>query len=99
MHGLFQSGGVFVTSGPESLAFVLAKQGYDVWLGNNRCVERKHMNLKPHQLEFWDWSLDELAKFDFPALVDYVLKVTGYSKLAYIGHSQGTSQVILSKLL
>lgn len=95
MHGLFQSSGVFVTSGIDSLAFVLANEGHDVWLGNNRCVEKRHKFLKPHDHAFWDWSMDELAKFDFPALIDYVLKMTQYTQLIYIGHSQGTSQAFL----
>ena len=33
---------------------------------------------------------DEMAKFDLPAMVDYVLNITGQPKLVYIGHSQGT---------
>jgi len=46
--------------------------------------------------------LDELGRFDFPALIDYVLCVTGRPKLAYIGHSQGNAQVkrtIIKKIL
>jgi len=95
MHGLFQSSGVFVTSGVDSLAFVLADAGFDVWLGNNRCVEKRHDQYKTHQYEFWDWSIDELAKYDFPSLIDYVLQATKFEQLVYIGHSQGTSQAFL----
>lgn len=95
MHGLFQSAGVYVTSGTDSLAFVLAKEGYDVWLGNNRCVERRHARLSVNDVEFWNWSLDELAKFDFPSLIDFVLKQNNAEQLIYIGHSQGTSQAFL----
>lgn len=93
MHGLMQSSGVFVTSGINSLAFVLADQGHEVWLGNNRCVEKLHRTLKPSDKEFWEWSLDELAKYDFTALIDYVLTASTSERLIYIGHSQGTSQV------
>ncbi|TPX45247.1 hypothetical protein SeLEV6574_g03976 [Synchytrium endobioticum] len=95
-HGLFQSAGVFVTNGQkQSLAFYLADLGYDVWLGNNRCVEKKHATLSSSDVEFWDWSLDELARYDFPALVDYVRKTAQVEKIIYVGHSQGNAQAFL----
>jgi len=35
-----------------------------------------------------------MGEFDQPAQIDYVLKTTGFEKLAaYVGHSQGTSQM------
>ncbi|KAL9380780.1 hypothetical protein Peur_026437 [Populus x canadensis] len=38
---------------------------------------------------YWNWSWDELAKFDLPAVFDYVYNETG-QKIHYVGHSQGT---------
>ena len=35
------------------------------------------------------FSFNEMAKYDLPAFVDYILKYTNTSKLNYIGHSQG----------
>ena len=35
-------------------------------------------------------SWDEMAKYDLPAMIDFVLKTSGVPKLFYIGHSQGT---------
>jgi hypothetical protein len=35
-HGLFSDAYTWLMHGKESLSVVLAKQGYDVWLGNNR---------------------------------------------------------------
>ena len=34
-------------------------------------------------------SFDEMAKFDLPASLNYVLKVTDRPHLHYVGHSQG----------
>lgn len=31
-----------------------------------------------------------MAKFDLPAIVEYVLAITGQPNLYYVGHSQGT---------
>lgn len=37
-----------------------------------------------------------MALRDNPAVIDYVLQTTGYSKINYIGHSQSTTaQIIL----
>ena len=44
-------------------------------------------------MKFFDYSFYELGKYDAPAQIDYVLKVTKHAKLSYIGHSQGTSQM------
>lgn len=94
-HGLMQSSGIFVTSENDSLAFYLAQEGYDVWLGNNRSVLEKHATLSTSDARFWDWSLDEMGKIDFPNQINYVLQKTGFEKLSYIGHSQGTAQAFI----
>jgi len=95
-HGLFQSSGVFVTNEENSLAFYLVDHGYDVWLGNNRGIGLGHKRYKTHDREFWDWSVDELAKYDVPAIVDHVLTHTGHSKVTWIGHSQGNGQAFMA---
>jgi len=35
-------------------------------------------------------SWDEMAHYDLPAMLNYVLRATGRQKLFYVGHSQGT---------
>eukprot|EP01130_Rhizamoeba_saxonica_P011016 TRINITY_DN4558_c0_g1_i1.p1 TRINITY_DN4558_c0_g1~~TRINITY_DN4558_c0_g1_i1.p1 ORF type:complete len:429 (+),score=62.90 TRINITY_DN4558_c0_g1_i1:46-1287(+) len=90
-HGLFQSSGIFVVNEEDSMAFKLAEQGFDVWLGNNRGVYDQHENLNPSDNEYWEWGLDELGAYDFPALVSYVSEYTG-KKVMYVGHSQGNAQ-------
>jgi lysosomal acid lipase/cholesteryl ester hydrolase len=45
------------------------------------------------QAGYWEFSIDELARFDVPALVQCVLGLTGAPQLAYVGFSQGTAQM------
>jgi len=72
----------------------LADQGFDLWLGNNRgnVYSRKHLYLSPQYDEFWSFSYDEFAAFDLPNSVEYILNLTNSKNLAYIGHSEGTTQ-------
>jgi len=79
----------------DSPAFYLANQGYDVWLGNNRGVFPNHNTHNPKDKEYWDWCLDDLAKYDFPAMLEYVISKTNRSQLIYMGHSQGNTQAFL----
>jgi pimeloyl-ACP methyl ester carboxylesterase len=74
-------------------AFVLARAGYDVWLGNNRGsrFSQTHQTLDPKKKEYWQFTWEELGTKDTPAVMDYILKQTGASKLNYIGHSEGTT--------
>lgn len=76
----------------NNLAFELAKRGYDVWLCNNRGNEygTGHAWLKTSSKQFWNFSKDEFIKFDLPDTLEYIQKATNSTKLAYVGHSQGT---------
>lgn len=100
-HGLFNSCATWVITEQDSLAFMLYNAGYDVWIGNNRgtTFSRKHKELHDRLDEYWIWSWQELAQFDFPTQINYVLKVTEKEKINYIGHSQGTTQAFAGLLL
>ncbi|KAI9592296.1 triacylglycerol lipase [Syncephalis fuscata] len=99
-HGFMMNSEVFVCSPDreKNLAFILADAGFDVWLGNSRGnkYSYKHRQHKPDSNAFWDFSLDELAAYDMPNSVDYILAETGMPQLAYIGFSQGTAQAFAS---
>jgi len=92
-HALLSSSADWVINLPQqSLGFMLADHGYDVWLGNVRgnTYSKKHTSLNVEKKSFWDFSLDEHAKYDLPAMIDYILKNTGQQQLNYVGYSQGS---------
>ncbi|GME79322.1 unnamed protein product [Ambrosiozyma monospora] len=97
LHGLLQSCGAYITSGTKSIAYMLVKNNYNVWLANNRCgFEPRHTVYTKDDPEMWDWDLSEMAKFDLTRLIDEVLNITKWpGKLSLIGHSQGTAQITL----
>ena len=93
-HGLLDASVTWVMNFPEqSLGFILADAGYDVWLGNIRgnYYSRAHTKYNPdHDEAFWDFSWDEMASIDLPSMISYILNVTKQEQIAYVGHSQGT---------
>jgi len=94
-HGLVDSAaGICLNPPNEGLPYILHDKGFDVWLGNNRGngISMTNKYYTPDQTEFWDFSWDEMAKYDMPAQIDYVLGQTGVQNLTYIGHSEGTIQ-------
>ncbi|KAL6863797.1 hypothetical protein ACP4OV_016700 [Aristida adscensionis] len=91
-HGLFQGGDTwFINSAEQSLGYILADNGFDVWVGNVRGTHwsKGHSTYSVHDKLFWEWSWQELAEYDLLAMLSYVYTVT-QSKIIYIGHSQGT---------
>ncbi|XP_034210141.1 triacylglycerol lipase 2-like isoform X2 [Prunus dulcis] len=91
-HGLLMDGITWLLLPPDqSLAFLLADNGYEVWLGNTRGTKYSlgHTSLSPDDPAYWEWSWDELVAYDLPATFQYVHDQTG-QKIHYVGHSLGT---------
>uniref|UniRef100_A0A8C9G4S9 Lipase n=1 Tax=Pavo cristatus TaxID=9049 RepID=A0A8C9G4S9_PAVCR len=85
-HGLLGDASNWVANLPNnSLALMLADAGYDVWMRNSG---GNH--------EFWVFSFDEMAKFDLPAAINFIVKKTGQEKLYYIDYSQGTTVTLIA---
>ena len=93
-HGLLDAAVTWVMNFPDqSLGYILADAGYDVWLGNMRgnYYSRAHVKYNPdHDVQFWDFSWDDMARDDLPSMISYILNVTQQTTIGYIGHSQGT---------
>ncbi|XP_024539846.1 triacylglycerol lipase 1 [Selaginella moellendorffii] len=91
-HGILIGGDIWVLNAPpESLAFILADAGHDVWIANVRTSEFSygHVSYSRSDREFWDWSVDELSAYDLQAMLEMVYARTN-SKVLYVGYSQGT---------
>jgi pimeloyl-ACP methyl ester carboxylesterase len=70
-HGLFSSAETWVTNADQSPAFILARAGFDVWMGNNRgsMYGRKNSRINPDKdpKDFFNYSFYELGEYDAPA--------------------------------
>ncbi|XP_042545372.1 tear acid lipase-like protein [Dipodomys spectabilis] len=92
-HGFLATAGIWVANLPSnSLGFMLADAGYDVWMGNSRgnTWSKRHLYLDTDSKEFWTFSYDEMIKYDLPATIDFILEETRQKQIYYVGHSQGT---------
>ncbi|XP_014291786.1 lipase 3 [Halyomorpha halys] len=93
-HAILCSSAAWVLSRPDkALGFILADQGYDVWLANSRgnTYSKMHKTLSVLSPEYWNFSFHEIGYYDLPACIDYILQQTGEDSLQYIGHSQGST--------
>lgn len=78
----------------NNLGFELAKRDkFDVWLANVRgnTYGLKHRNLTKSDKRFWEFSFDEHAAYDIPAIIQYIQNQTAQQKIDFVGHSQGTA--------
>ncbi|KAK9697445.1 hypothetical protein RND81_08G038100 [Saponaria officinalis] len=73
----------------QSLGFLLADRGFDVWVANVRGTRwsHGHVSLSERSKAFWDWSWEELALYDLSAMIEYIYQLTN-CKVFLLGHSQ-----------
>ncbi|NWX51870.1 LICH hydrolase, partial [Steatornis caripensis] len=93
-HGVLGDSTHWISNLPNnSLGFILADAGYDVWMGNSRgdTWSLRHKTLKSCQKEFWQFSFDEIGKYDIPAELYFIMNKTGQKDVYFVGHSEGTT--------
>ncbi|CAL8090631.1 unnamed protein product [Calicophoron daubneyi] len=89
-HGLLDSSHTWINNlRNESLGFILADAGFDVWLANSRGSTYSKRHRSP-TADYWKFTWDQMAKYDLPATIYYILNCTRVKKIGFVGHSQGT---------
>ena len=92
-HGLLDGAFSFLILEKDSLAKKLCDEGYIVYLPYIRGTQfsRSHLDYDSSlNSNYWDFSFDQMAQYDLPAVINYVKQRDGVEKVYYIGHSQGT---------
>ena len=108
LHGVVGSSQDFTFTGPgfnnqsdgnvtgKGIPFQLVDTNkYDVWMMNARGnpYSKQHLWLDAEtEPDFWNFSFEEIGKYDLPACIDYLQKERkDKEKVMLIGYSQGTT--------
>ncbi len=73
----------------ENLAEYLVRVGFDVWLADWRTSPELPAHTVPY-------SLDDVGRYDWPALVGYVCTATGADRISILAHCLSTPALMLS---
>lgn len=85
VHGLGGTGNAFLMPG-RSPAQLLAQAGFDCWVVDLRgCPGSEPPAGAPRR----DWDLEDYLDQDLPALIETVLRESGWQRLGWVGHSMG----------
>lgn len=104
-HGLLDDSYTWLALEKKSLVSLLIEKNYDVWLLNSRGNvfstghvkdDNKRNTFHHHNKEYWNFSYSEMAQYDLPANIKYILNYTQQEKVNYVGHSQGTFMFYLA---
>jgi pimeloyl-ACP methyl ester carboxylesterase len=89
-HGVLDSSTTWILNQREqSLGFMLADAGYDVWLTNSR--GNRYSNSMADGSDFdWRTNMDDMIQYDNMAILQYVTGQTNQANVTWIGHSRGT---------
>ena len=92
-HGLLDGSWSWLILGQDSLAKKLCDEGYRVYLPYVRGTQfsRSHLDYDSSlNSDYWNFSFDQIAEYDLPAVINYIKERDQVEQVYYIGHSQGT---------
>ena len=65
-----------------------------MWLMNNRGTwysqQHEHLDAK-EDMDYWLFNMGDIGRYDVPANIETIKRVTGEDKVFYIGYSMGTT--------
>lgn len=82
-HGFFVNNLLLNLDEDRSLAQYLAREGFDVWNLSLRGIGR---SLNPLRGEPKNWTLDDMIENDLSAVIRYVQKESGSSRVSWVGY-------------
>ena len=98
-HGFASTGEIYFEQGEHSLPKLLMDKGYDVWIGNYRGEKnsQKHVskNSKKTNGDYWDYSIDDIVKYDLQTQINYIKNKTKAEKVDYLGLSEGATLFLM----
>lgn len=83
LHGSFSNRRFWYSPRGLGLGAYLARAGFDVWI-----AEMRGHGLSPRNRHYRDNSVAQYARYDLPAIADFVLEQTGQAA-HWLGHSLG----------
>jgi len=98
LHGLAQGSQIFWTDSlDQNLAESGYREGYDVWLLDYRLSNRVLPYLRQKGADY-NWTLDEVARFDIPMAIEKVWDVSGQQPVSIITHCVSASALAMAIL-
>lgn len=98
-HGIMDNSWAFFPTEPGKtcLAYELYNLGYDVFLGNGRgtASEGKSEHLLLDDEAYWNYSVNELAMYDFPAFLAKIHALKPKCSLTVVAHSLGGATALM----
>lgn len=96
LHGILDSSDVFFVNQKTSLGGKLVEQGFDVWALNFRGnkYSHGHRDLPESSVHYWDFSFDQMGKFDMEAAMNYIHSIKK-QQISIVAHSQGATSTLI----
>ncbi|XP_068906493.1 lipase 1-like isoform X3 [Tenebrio molitor] len=92
-HSIATHSQIYLWQGNQSLAITLWRNGFDVWLANQRgtSYSDKHVTLSIHDFRYWNFYIQEMGLYDVSAEIKLIREKTNGRKVIFFGHSLGSA--------